>query len=88
MQYIVLGLQIGFQLVAAYYVFKIMLFETTPTFPYAILFIAFIIRTIILVDSAFLLGSTQFEILLRFLVSMLTMIAFINIYLLIRNKTQ
>lgn len=83
-----IGLQIGLQSFAAYYCFKIMRLQFTPTSPYFLLFIAFTVRTLILINEYQEFMSFFIKNAARLIVSLLTMIAFIQIYYLIKKKTQ
>lgn len=85
---ILIGLQIGFQLFASYYCLKIMSIKFVPTSPYLILFIAFMIRTAIVANEWLQFMSPFIKNFSRMSVSLLTMIAVVQIYYLIKKKLQ
>lgn len=85
---IMIGLQIGFQLFASYYCIKIMRLKFTPTSPYMLLLIAFLTRTLILMNEYQSFLSFFVKNAARLVVSALTMIAVVQIYYLIKRKTQ
>ncbi len=83
---IVLGLQIGFQLVAAWYVLKTMLLDVTPTTPYALLFVGFFLRSLLLVNNRFFILPLWIKLSTQLIVSVTTMVAFYMIFNLIKDK--
>lgn len=83
---ILLGLQIGIQLVAAYFVFKIIKIETTPYLPYILAFIALLLMVLIRLDLIFTIMPPAIKISVQTSISFLWMIAFIKIYYLVQNK--
>lgn len=85
---IVIGLQIGMQIVAAYYVFRIMILQVTPTSPYLLLFIGFALRAVILFNNLRTFLPHDLKLLLQFIVSVFSMIAFTQIFWLIKNRQQ
>jgi len=83
---ILLGIQIGLQLVAAYFVFKIAIMKATPQLYYAIVF-NLLLMTFIRIDFVYgFISSPVFRFCLWTLVSAVWMASFAQLYSLMKAK--
>lgn len=87
---ILLGLQIGFQLIAVYYAIRIKSFKNTPSSVYTIAAIALFLMSVTRADIifSFNLLSPLVRVLIQSAISVLWMTFFIKVFLLIRKQHE
>lgn len=83
---ILTGLKIGIELIAAYYVLEIARLRITPTFPYILLLIGLLLRTIILISPISVHLTHHDKELAQLFTSISLAVGFWRIFNLIKNK--
>lgn len=84
---IFLGFQVGFQVIAAFHVFRIMRMYSTPSIPYGMLLLALLLMGVMRLDNIVHWFSEIMRFGIQMVISILLAVAFAKIYSLIKERT-
>lgn len=83
---VLIGFQIGIQVIGAYFVLKIIRMRSTPNLPYVLIFSALIFMGIVRADNILYFLNPLVRYGIQTLISILLMVGFASIYLLIKKR--